>query len=258
MSNQPAAQMNLEDVGTLESLPPELLGQILRSLPVPQIIQICHVSLYLSDFCRDWNLWADLARREFQFPRALFDQTFLKNPGQRYRQIQDYYDYPYDYLPQAAEQGRLEVVRYLLQRSRQQYDADIARVKAQGYGPDFVEWFVNDRRDRLNRALNLAAKAGQRQIVDELFKAGATDVDILRYPAYQGNLDWVRHLIKAGATGLTELNWALEMAAQTGHLDVVQELIKAGANNLGKALAVAQRFGQQSVIQYLESFHHAE
>jgi hypothetical protein len=258
MLNQSAASMNLEPVETLESLPPELLGPILQQLPVPQIVQICHLSSSLSRFCRDWTLWATLANRDFRFPRALFRQTFLTNPGQRYRQIQEYYAYPYDYLSRAAKQGRLEVVRYLLQRSHQQYDADIANVKAQGYGPDFVEWFVNDRHNRLNDALNQAAKAGQRQVVNALFEAGADDFDILRYPAYQGNLAWVCQLIQAGATGLTELNWALEMAAQAGHLNVVQELIKAGANNVDTALQLARQFHRHSVIQYLQSLSPVE
>lgn len=248
--------MNLDDVKMLESLQPELLAPILHQLAVPQIIRICHLSSYLSQFCRDWNLWAYLAQRDFQFPRSLFPQTFLGNPSQRYRQIQDYHDNPNDYLLRAAEQGRLEVVRYLLQRSLERYNADIASVKAQGYGPEFVEWFVNDRHGRLNRALNRAAKAGHRQVAEELFKAGADDFDILRYPAYQGDLEWVRDLIQAGATGLTELNWALEMAAQAGHLDVVYELIKAGANNLEEALRVARRYNQHAIIKYLESLLH--
>lgn len=96
------------EVSTLESMPPEILTQILLELSVEQLNQICQVSSKLAEFCNDGAFWATKATHDFKFPRNLF----FEDPKKRYLQIQAYHQNPNLTLQAAASQGNLALIDY--------------------------------------------------------------------------------------------------------------------------------------------------
>jgi ankyrin repeat protein len=114
-------------------------------------------------------------------------------------------------------------------------------------------------------ALDLAAEAGNLQIINLLLEAGA-DVDYsqesspLHMAVKSGHVDVVKHLIEAGANleieaddGITPLMEAVER----GELEIIRLLVEAGADfqatdRYGKSVfQQAAQAGQEEVLEYL-------
>jgi hypothetical protein len=309
---------DINDVKTLNSLPPEVITPILLQLPLPDLQRVCQASTYLRSFCQSWDFWADRAAQDFGFPRNLFTYTIKEtpNPRQHYYEIPKYIRNPNSFLVEAARHNYPELIRYLIQEGKPNYDLlrtalyeaaknghsdavqelikartgiwvnakeenplqiaiknrygnivgiliqaatnhqealDAALYFAAGYGQEsMVRSLLQVGADDLNRALMAAVTTGHVHIAELLINAGAEDLnDLLIQAAYNGNLHATRTLIDLGATDLEE---ALIEAAAQGHLGVVNELIRSGARNVGHALAVADRFQQVAIVEYLEDF----
>jgi ankyrin repeat protein len=226
-------------LANLESLPPEVIILVLQDLPVSDILSVCGSSNYLSSFCQDWDLWAEKASHEFNFPRDQFTQTYLRVPIQRYQQIRAYHNRPGMFLIRAARSGNLQVIEYLLD-----IGADDARPTI-------------DARQILD-AIDVAAETGNVAVLRRLLEAFD-----LPQPDAEGNydeekldewLEWAQN----GALffdNLDELlDYALRLAARHNHVEAVQELIEAGAHDYGFALAEAGLGGYTDIVELL--LHH--
>jgi ankyrin repeat protein len=121
----------------------------------------------------------------------------------------------------AAKDGRLEVVKILINRGA----------------------------DQLSSALEVAALSSHSEIIRFLVEKGAKNKDTaLSYSAKLGNLEIVKFLVEKGAKELEE---ALNHAAQRGHLEIVKFLWGNGAKDLHMALQLAAENGQLEVVKFL-------
>jgi ankyrin repeat protein len=222
-----------------ESLPPELVIQVLQHLPVSDIIPICESSRYLNSFCHDWTLWAEKARHEFKFPRDQFTQTYLRLPIQRYQQVRTYHDHPDNFLITAARSGNTKLIEYLV---------DV--------GVDKVSIILD--------AIEIAAARGNVNMLRSLLGAFH-----LPKRNTQGKYDaaelekwttWARNSNLSFVDFAGTLSHALELATKNNHLAtvqeliqtaVVQELIQMGDHYFDSALMAAGFNGYTDIVQVI-------
>lgn len=186
----------------LESLPYEILFSILLDRPVAEISRVCRASSRLAEICRDWNFWADKAKRDFELPRNLFDDTEIEDPRHRYREIESY-----------QKQERLDDL-LVASSIRREFD--------------WLRYFINHgaTQDALNEALDFAAGVGDDlDIVKYLIENGATYVNLaLVSAASHGNLNIAKYLVSLGQIRPNILDDAISTARATNKLAVAEYL----------------------------------
>ena len=140
-------------------------------------------------------------------------------------------DSNYDAIIEAAQNGKLEVIEYIINK---------------------VE-YVYENHTVQQTILNVATENGWLNIVKYFVKRGFNKKDILIYAAEKGQLKIVNYLIENG-TNIHSINEAsLIGAASQGHLDVVKYLIENGANIHARNDEAYKR-GTQKVKKYLEKY----
>jgi len=189
------------DINYLESLPPEIIFDILLRLPVRDILRFCQISKRLRPFCNEYDLWATKAIRDLNITRNTFDNNINDNPITKYMNLLNYNIYS------AAGEGNLAKVSYLL-----------------SLGPT-----------NINSVLCNAAFAGRLDVVKFLLQHGAgADVDDLNdalIAASEGrDLDTVRYLVNHGATDIDE---ALRAASYSGTNEIIDYLSSISVGEAG-------------------------
>lgn len=241
------------DISHLESLPIELLYSILMNLDYRDILKLCQVSTRLSWVCQDWSFWADKAWRKFEFPRDLFNQTAQTDPRKRFQEVQEYYENPNWPLIDGAIRGQFDLVKYSLSHGAD--DLVYAMAEAANNGHDNLMRYLMsqippDNPDTLKIALAAAARGGHSDLVKYLLSLDSSTSNLdeaLEGAAQSHNLDLVNELISLGAT---DLNLALLEAARKGSIDIMLSLLSHGATDLKLALRRAATSGNLNVIQY--------
>ena len=181
-------------------------------------------------------------------------------------------------LHEAARNGHLEVVRYLIDRGAS-VDRSVRALALRGGHGDVVRYLARARvaargaLDSLGIAYTdsvflAAAQEGDLAVVKLFVQAGMSvevaddehGVTALHIAAFWGRLEVVEFLVGAGADVNATNNdgdTALHLAAWEGHLEVVEFLVGAGADvnaaddDGDTALHLAARHGD--VVDYLES-----
>lgn len=277
-----------ESIKNLESLPPEVVFQILLNLNDVDIVNICRVSSYLSSFCSDRDFWRKKANLDFEFPEGLFNQTDIKDPLLRYREIQMMYRHPDLNIHRAAHKGQAELVRYFINLGVSTMALNDALIEAADKGyMNIVREVLNNGATNLddalyaaartndlalltellhaedwpeegieefNNALIIAARHGYLDAIREIINAGATNLgEALVNAATSNHLNVVQFLINTGAIDPMDIDWALRQAAYHGRLEIVRELVEHGATDLEDALQTAQERRHPEVVKYLRS-----
>lgn len=235
----------------MELLPPELVIAILVNVPVPDILRVAQVCHYFAAVTTDASLWSQKAWLDFGFPVSLFHQTEV-SPRHRYRQIMYYLINPNDSLTSAAEQGHLELVKFLQPKCPR----------------DTIYWAIREaiwegHRDVVNYLLPYtswcgyndfmcqAAKYNRLTIIHDLVALGATNFNgALRRAAKRGHFDIVKYCLDHGAT---DVNHGLTSAAIGGHREIVIYFLDAGATYWDEALSNAAGRGHSDLVKFLLS-----
>jgi hypothetical protein len=226
--------MEVSTCRSLDSLPVELIQEILLHLSIADLSRVCQVCSNLSTFGRDWNFWAEKAWREYQFPHDLFKSTPLTYPRNRYVQVRYYCQNEHDALYQLI--GRNWDPSAYPDRPTDPYPdprfkSQLTDPEDQLYQERLFRYLVGRGAHSYNYGpITWAAIRGDAQLVDQLLNN------------WTPNLDNVLHL-----------NEALEGAAEGGHLDLVKDLIRRGAYSLRSALDDAIRSNHLHVVEYLIS-----
>lgn len=218
----------MESVTTLESLPSEMLVQVISKLSIPEIVRLCRVSRRLAEFCADETFWSQKARREFQYPQEQFLQASTGSPLQRYARIREMYYHPDIALNEAIYEGRRQDVAYILPRLRQ-------RIRS------------------LRTGLLLAAAFGESAIILDLLNAGAGGIkSALEIAAQEGQTDAIFTILEwLEQKGRTiDLTQTIGQAVIGGHDELVLELTPTEAAR-DYALLVATRFGSMNLMEEL-------
>lgn len=214
----------------LESLPSELIIQVLQNLPAKDIISICRSSRHLNAFCQDWGLWTQEAFRDFGFPRELFRRTTLQLPVQRYQQVQAYHDNPDQFLIPAVRSGNTRLLQYLVDAGAENLDIIL-------------------------RALELAAAKGDVQATRLLLQA-------LRLPQRDENGEYNDEELEQFSERMQKygvftedfedlLDEPVRLAARNNHLLVIQELLRAGTHDLSQSLFEAALRNYSNILPLL-------
>jgi hypothetical protein len=231
----------MESIDSLESLPPELVTQILLNLTLSDIIRSCRVSSYLRSFCSNWQFWSEKAARDFEYPPDLFLQRqhlpsirgpwgVSPSPIKAYQDIQKRQLDLDHYLIFSAQRGDLPEINYLIHRGA----------------------------TNLNGTLRAAASSGQVATVDALIMDGATDINGAVIEAARHNHKALMdYLINRGfaMNQPIDLNQALDQATYYGHLNIVRDLINRGATDINEALrhAIGSAVTRPAIFRYLIS-----
>ena len=161
-------------------------------------------------------------------------------------------------LEWAASQGKLEVVRYLIDLGADiRYGLIITSCKCGHL--NVAKYLVNSGADIhvLNEApLKWACEKGYLEIVKFLISRGATIKDSLSHASMGGHVDIIKYLLEKGADLHYGDEEALRFAAHEGHFEVVKFLIEAGANIHARddsSLTEASAEGHFEVVKYLVS-----
>lgn len=271
----------------MESLPVELLLAILAELPASDILRLAQVSSFFSTLIRDPSVWSMKACHDYAFPRNLFSTftdsltgTQLTDPRRRYFRICQYETNWFPAIAKAADQGNLELVKYLVaRRARQLSDQRInlkpalARAAYQGH-QEIVQFLINSeytaqstltrgsgsiRLRHLKWALSEAARGGHMDIIKYLMQFPDQNVidtrpirtcliRPLNQAARQGNLDLVRWFVDCG---IINLDSALCRAARGGHIPVMDYLIQQGALDFNLALEQACLGGHLDAVKLI-------
>jgi hypothetical protein len=238
----------------MQSLPVELIQEILLHLSLVDLSRVCQVCSDLSTFSRDWNFWAEKAWREYQFPRDLFKSIPLihSHPRDRYVQVRTYCTNIY---PSNDTASLDQIIRL----------ASITGPSVNGIGEDeslgdprcqwhidVIKYFISQRRiHRLNYVLCRASEYGNLELVQYCVSQGAWAFnDAATECARNGHFSVLRWLIDHGATKLDRVLYA---ASAGGHLEMVQYLILHGATDYEGALQCAQENDHNHIISYLLS-----
>lgn len=234
----------------LESLPPEILQQVLFQLPAEEIVNLCRVSKYLRSGCHDMTFWSEKSFRDFKFPRDLFHRMILPNPLDRYHQVKMFNEYPNEFITIAARNGDLELVEYLVQAGATNLDDALEDAAESGH-PDVVKYLIRAGGQNLDAVLDYAAQEGHLDIVRYAVEAGVTDLEKAFDTAVtNGYPDVVQFLIDHAGNDL-DLDAALTTAIMSGEAKMVELLVKAGASDVDKALRDAASLGQLSIVKWL-------
>jgi len=141
----------------------------------------------------------------------------------------------------AVENGRTEIVRLLLTRSRD-FRRQLALAGRSDQRPLLSQ-------GTLGKELDYAAEEGHVDIVQLLIDAGAQDLGIaLVGPSSNGNMAVIRLLVNNGADNFND---AIEFAAINGHVQVVDYFVSCGVTNLEQCLVLAAQNGHIEVIKLL-------
>lgn len=111
----------------------------------------------------------------------------------------------------------------------------------QGGHPKIIDFFLQQKESDLNMQLYDAAKKGDFDLAESLFKKGANKVNLGLYGAVQsGNLELVRFFVENGAD---DWDSALYGATKMGHFILIKYFIERGADlNLGMYGAVEKDY----------------
>jgi hypothetical protein len=186
------------EVSSFESLPPELLIQILLQLPLRDIAQASKTSRRLNSTCQDWTYWSLRAQQELDFPPALFRQTLIAHPIQQYRKVQQYHQNPSQYLSAAVVSGNNDLLQYLLAAGANNATmlvtaldnaAKKGNLKATQLLLRQSHFPQRNAGDVLVYALALAAKNNHVAVAEELSRAGARDLSYAIAEASDGQFN---------------------------------------------------------------------
>ena len=163
----------------------------------------------------------------------------------------DSYDYHWPLL-YAIESGNKELVYYLVKKSKELFNVDVAlQYAAENNDEELINFFISEGADNWDRALNGAAKYGNKDLVDFFIEKGANDWNFaLNGAAEGGHENLVGFFIEKGAN---DWNYGLFGAAIGGHRDLVDFFIEKGADELDSAMADAITSGKPDMGLYLYS-----
>jgi hypothetical protein len=251
----------LTNVDYLNSLPDELLLPILQTLPLQDLGRLCRVSNRLTDLCRDWNFWADRARREFNVPRNEFRKTTLMSPQERYVEVEQIYQARQaekeaaDAVTAGNHNQLLTALQHLSPRftNLSEFITELLAIAAKRGDVSSLGSLIDFAQERLNwnvdlqPALDNAETTGNYPVYEVLERQQQDQLNhFLHQAARNGDIRRAESLIRSGAT---DLNGALLEGICS--LPMVMYLIDEGANNLGEAFDRAKDAGCDDVIKYL-------
>lgn len=215
----------------MEILPFELVYNITRFLPIPDILRMGRVNRFFRDLRWNWSMWACLAYDTHKFPLSSFTETDLNDPVQRYRQIAFVLSLrrnPSEFLSTAAITGNVALVKFVLSLDR----------------------------SYINAATTLAAQSGHRAVVDYLLSAGAEYPEfVIREACAAGQLEIVQDLVTRPIT-VSTITWnaCICCAACYGHEAVASYLLtlsEANLEGIRNASIEASVRGQMSTLRIL-------
>jgi hypothetical protein len=271
----------------MQSLPIEMLTQILLDLSTPEILRLCQVSTQFNAICHSPEFWADKAFRDFNYPQDQFLHDFLGSPLRRYRWVQKLAQNPNESLIGASIRGSSYDVNYLLAQGATNLNQALEVAAARGHPHivgilldhgathvnqavkqasrnnhgDVLEYLYNWGLDSghpidLNTALWEATRKGFAPLVEDLIDLGATDFDrALVAAAGRPDSQLLQILLAAGASP-DGINRALFHAASHGNMVTTRYLLEHGATDLGTAASIATQHKHELVaklIQYYQS-----
>jgi hypothetical protein len=249
-----------------ESLPFELVEQILIQLKPVEISRLTTVCRYLASVCQNWTMWADKAWHEFNFPRP----SFL-NPRpawkthcvyQRYREAYSYSLNNKAHLQHFAATGDVDMVEYIIRRH-----PTLTRTEALGYAAannhrDVIKIFISVPAGTpdLGYAMSQAIASGHLDLVKFLIQHGVSgDSYYLYIAAINNQLEILRYLIQLG---IQPYDQALYGASQWCHFDITRALLELDqpeqkymdyAQAINNAFNEANARGYNNIMNYLWS-----
>jgi hypothetical protein len=242
----------------LETL--ELLYAVWRYLPISDCQNLGRVNRFCHSLRWNWTVWAWRTHDEYQFPVTFFQETTLRDPLQRYREIQAILRIgDGTALKVAATKGNLALVKFMLSQNRRYLNAATTLAAQQGYR-DIVEYLIEAGAEYPDYVLREACRAGQLEIVRDLQTYVVSPEiwnDCLIGAARQGYTEVVRYLYPQeyqNPLGLIEATQeALRSTRETA--EIVEILISTFSenqrNDLVRWAQRNQRFPR--VRQFLDS-----
>ena len=101
----------------------------------------------------------------------------------------------------------------------------------------------------LNQVVDIAARAGYKEIVEWMFRLGVSNYDwIMKLAASGGHEEIVQLMLDKGAD---EYGNAMMLAAKGGHKDIMQLMIDKGAKNYSHAMGYAATGGYMEVVLWM-------
>ena len=224
----------------LQTLPTEILINILLKSDYEQIVKICQQSKRLRNICDDRYFWQNKAQRDFgqKLPKEINNPKIgylklLTVEGKRCEIGSERFWDASQCLLNATIRGKLNLVTYFTSRISDPIWIIKAMFSAVRFRHvDIIEFFTNRIQrfhpDLYNFLLNSAL-----------------------HGASAGNhLDLVHHYLNLGAN---DINGAVNAAATYGSLDVLRELYKDGSIDLEKTFVTAAGTGNINILEYLIS-----
>lgn len=196
----------LQQINMFESLPPNVVRQMVQDMPYEQIVNLCLTSQRLNEvLCRNDLFWLNMVHRDYPY---LTREDMLPHKGDSWK------EYYMKLHSAGTKEAKIVVFEGILENR-----LDLVKV---GYNAGISS------RD-LNINLEVAASNGRTDIVKYLVEHGA---DVLfsseapvRIAAYNGHLDTVKYLVEHGVGNFIE---ALVMAAKQNHFEIVKYLVDQG------------------------------
>ena len=113
-----------------------------------------------------------------------------------------------------------------------------------------VVYFTDKGKGSINRAMQLAARGGHKDLVEFYIKKGATTWNLgLQGAAEGGHKGLVDFFIEKGARNW---EWGMYGAAQGGHQDLVKFFIDKGARNWDFGMSGAARGGREDLVEFFK------
>jgi hypothetical protein len=262
----------------MESLPSELVIEMLRQLTRPELSRMAQVCRRFHHLISSVDLWATKAYYELSFPKKLFHALVATaTPRQIYVTLGDWVGSPNRGFALACDTGNLEVIKYFL-AYRVNVNLGLARAAAHGHlevvrfllasqswrrrqlkwplveairhGHHHISsYLLTQHIPPLNRALMEAARQQDFEMVQYLRSLGATNINVaLNRAALVGDFSSVKYLIEAGANNL---NQAMDMACRGGHLHLVRYFVELGVLTVSM-IVVAATYGHLKIIKYFK------
>ncbi|KAJ3169522.1 hypothetical protein HDU88_000712 [Geranomyces variabilis] len=172
-------------------------------------------------------------------------------------------NFPNRYLYVAASNGHLEILQYLVHRTRSIRNLraidNCIEMACEGGHLETVQYLISLGGAYGDRCLDVAAAGGHNPIVQLLFSLGfvapQTVGSCMRHACKGGHLETLKLAMNIGVNAKQHLDGCLGSASAAGNLDLVEFIVKNGASSQAKksAIRVARKNKNSAVVAFLKA-----
>lgn len=225
------------DILRSQSLPDKEFLDKIKTFDVNIILYMCQNGYKLTRICDNWNLWSDLAEKNYNLPKNKFivNNKNIK-AAERYAHIKHLMEYRYFIYQDVIDNDddddeSLDILLLYMDPS----DKDIIRASKNGKIKVVNRLLQDERVDpsaQDNQALLEASSKGHVDVVDRLLRDDRVDPSArknaaIEFASYRGHIDVVNRLLEDDRVDPSDKNnYSIMVATINGHLDVVNRLLE--------------------------------